>query len=123
MEKVGTDKITLRDYTELAVKSDETLASWHCKINMWEWPPELRDEPDDRNAPYDINGRRTQMMHVIEQRVGRRAISWEWNRERMTLEDFNDFYAGQYEGDKAAGKRHAKRSMARIKKEIAEGKR
>ncbi|GAG35397.1 unnamed protein product, partial [marine sediment metagenome] len=30
---------------------------------------------------------------------------WEWNKERMTLAEFNDFYAGTYEGDKEARKR------------------
>ena len=100
------------DYEILNKQDDVTLAQWNCKMNSWEWPEELPNEPKDIDVPMrerGTNGRRSQMMAVIEERVGRRLISWEWNKDRMSIEEFNDFYDGTYKGDKEARTRYKKR--------------
>ena len=100
------------DYEILAKQDDVTLAKWNCLMNRWGWPEELPSKPNDTELPMrerPINGRRSQMMAVIEERVGARLISWEWNKDSMTEEEFADFYAGTYEGDKAAKARYEKR--------------
>ena len=107
--------ITQADIDILNKQDDDTLAKWNCLMNSWKWPEDLADEPDDENQPKSDWGkpsRRSEMMQFIEKRVGGRAISWAWNKERMTIEEFKDFYDGAYCGDKEA----KKRSDSRLRK-------
>jgi hypothetical protein len=107
--------VTDDDMAILGNHDDVTLAKWHCMMNSWKWPKEIPDEPkDDGGKGYVSGGRRTQLMAVIEKRVGRRLISWEWNKERMSIPEFNDFYAGTYEGDSAARERYEKKLKERF---------
>jgi len=91
-------------------QDDVTLAQWACMLNKWEWPEELPNEDKSHETQdYKTGGRRSQLRTLMEDRVGHRLVSWEWNKENMTIEEFNDFYAGTFEGDKEAKARYDKR--------------
>ena len=103
--------ITSEDKEIMNTKSDQTLAEWYCVLNNWGWPDELPD-PESRD---DRKGRRrSELMKYMEERVGHRLVMRTWNKE-MPDEEFNDFYAGTYLGDKKARHRHEVRRHNRIK--------
>jgi hypothetical protein len=106
------NQVTTEDYEILNKEDDVTLAQWWCMLNRWDWPEELPNKDlTHRDKGYKTGGRRSQLMNIIENRVGKRLISWQWNKNDMTNEEFNDFYAGTYCGDKEAKSRHEKRDF------------
>ena len=101
--------VTQQDLEVMNKQDDVTLAQWNCLMNHWGWPEALADAPNDKSLPpneWSKSGRRSQVMQFIEDRVGKRLISWEHNKKTMTSKEFNDFYAGYYLGDNAARIRH-----------------
>jgi hypothetical protein len=91
----------------LQSQDDSTLIQWWLMLNHWEWPDELSNEeqPIYKNVK---NTRRYQIMDWIDKKVGHRAISRIHNRD-MTDEEFDDFWKGNYEGDKETHERYDKR--------------
>lgn len=108
---------TAKDLAVFDTKDDVTLAQWSNLMNSWGWPDELDDEPDDQNKPveeYDPAGRRSTLRRYLEERVGGRLCSWEWNKNRMTEDEFDDFWRGVYENDSKAKARYEARLHSRI---------
>lgn len=68
---------------------DATLAKWWCLLNRWEWPSEVPD-PEAKDAPEPQ--RRGALMRGVESRIGTKACLREWNRERMSDEEFEEFW-------------------------------
>lgn len=68
--------ITELDVSILNNQTHSTLAVWHCQLNSWLWPEEL---PDAEKSEYVKDGRRSQIMHWIENEIGAKLISEEWN--------------------------------------------
>lgn len=93
------------DREDIAVLDDQdypTLARWWCDLNRWNWPQGL---PNPEAADWDPTTRRFKILAWIDRRIPHRMISREWNNQ-MTDEEFNDFYSGVYQNDKAAKMRH-----------------
>lgn len=68
---------------------DATLAKWWCQLNSWEWPDQIPDpEPEEKERP----NRRGTIMDEICARIGIKACLREWNRERMSEEEFEEFW-------------------------------
>lgn len=102
--------INAEDHAVLAQQDMKTLAEWWCLLNRWEWPRELVDPEPAVHVP---GGRRGRIMDWIDQRIGHRVVSREWNRH-MTDEEHEDFWRGVYEGNAEALARHRKRTADRI---------
>lgn len=90
------------DRAVLARQPMETLAEWWCVLNNWAWPDELPNPELPRQPDGD---RRWEIMCWISEAIGQRQISRAWNCN-MTDEQFNDFWRGMYEGNKAARARY-----------------
>ena len=118
-EDIGP-RMTKEDIEVLEQQNMHTLAKWWCEFNSWGWPctipnPETKDE---RFAIYEDNkatgerkkSRAMQIMDWIDNRIGHRVISQEWNKDRMSPEEFNDFWMEIYEGNKEARERNKKRN-------------
>jgi len=114
-------KITTDDIEILEQQNMHTLAKWWCEFNSWGWPsaipnPETQDE---RMSFYENNyklgenkrSRASQIMEWIDNRIGHRVISQEWNKERMSPEEFNDFWLRR-EGNQGAIERDDKKTKA-----------
>lgn len=100
--------VTKEDKALFDQQHKETLAGWWCLLNSWKWPEMLSDEPKDE-VRKDFNNRGSQLMREIEKRTTHRMRSWAWNKERMTREEFEDFFSGTFEGNEAAKERHFQR--------------
>ena len=122
--KIETNELlTIEDLKIFADQTEETLAQWWHKLNCWEWPESLPNEDrlhEDWEAFRGTAGpkRRSLLMDAIKMLIGQRLISWTSNKERMTEDEFDDFFKGNYEGDKEARKRDDKRRMKRVEDEM-----
>ena len=112
---------TKEDIEIMDKQDDVTLAQWYNKLNRWGWPEELPNEDMAHKnlGKWKPNSRRSNLMDWIYEKVGPRLISWEHNKKSMTKEEFNDFFAGCYEGDKEAKSRYEKQLMKRIEQQHA----
>ena len=116
--------MTGKDLSVLEKQDDDTLAEWYCTLNRWGWPEGLPDpmtEEERKNydlktiSPEEFNAQRcTQIMAWIENRVGKRLTSWHWNKERMTEEEFDLWWRGNYEGDKEAKRKSDEIPWAKV---------
>jgi hypothetical protein len=112
--------MTGKDLLALEVQDDNTLAEWYCTLNMWDWPKGLPDPmTEEERKDYDLqtitieefNAQRChQIMEWIENKVGKRLVSWTHNKESMTEDEFDLWWRGNYEGDKEAKRKSDERS-------------
>jgi hypothetical protein len=99
------DKITGDDLGILMHTPDCDLAMWWCQMNRFKWPLAL---PNPEPPHYVAGGRAGQLMNWIEQTIGKRQISREWNHKMSTAE-FNDFWRATYCNDDKCRLRYEKR--------------
>ena len=107
--------MTEDDHLVLAQQDMQTLAKWWCLLNSWEWPAELSDPEPTTHVP---GGRRGRLMDWIDNQIGHRQCSREWNRD-MTDEEHNDFWRGTFEGNAEARERHMRRVREKVKARMA----
>lgn len=110
--------ITTEDESALSQQDMPTLAEWWSALNGWEWPSDLPNPEPQRN--YVPNDRRIQLMRWIEGAIGLRAIFHQWHvvrDKRMTEEQFNDFWRGNFEGHKPSRVRELKRIEEIVRQE------
>jgi hypothetical protein len=116
-------KLTKDDFDLLDKQSDETLCEWHNLLNAWGCPPELAGVEDYEtccrywNAGQGHKTRRNGLRRVIERRVGHRAILRNWNKDRMTKEEFDLFWRAIHEGDEYAIQQWDQQEQERIRKQ------
>lgn len=89
-----TTAITDDDRKAIAAASDQTLAVWWCTLNRWEWPSNGLGEPE--SPKYQRRSRRGYIMDAIQARIGARACLREWNRKRMTDQEFDEWWRSRY---------------------------
>ncbi len=96
---MSNETITIEDEAVLSQQDLATLARWWCELNSWGWPSGLPSpmSGEERHANYDELRRPREIMAWIDEAIGHRAVSREWNRD-MTEDQFNDFWRGVYEG-------------------------
>jgi hypothetical protein len=102
-------KVTPMDLAVMDLKDDITLAEWYCALNLWDWPKALPDEESGdecRRRDPEHGCRRLALMDEVVRRVGDKLCSRIWNRERMTVQEHDDFWRGTYEGDEEAKERY-----------------
>lgn len=87
--------ITEEDKKIIDAQSKETLTKWWVKLNKWGWPKQLPNKPKYRHNDGDARG--WDIMCYIHELVGNKATSWEWNKDNMSREYFEEWYAGTYE--------------------------
>lgn len=97
-------RITPEDLNTINNQEDLELAEWWCQLNRWDWPAEL---PNPESDSYIPNGRRSNIMNIIDAKIGHKLISRTWNK-KMSDAEFKDFYAGVFENDQAALTRYHK---------------
>jgi len=103
------NEITKADIEIIDSQDNATLAQWNCELNRWNWPEELPDEDKSHESKnYSSGGRRSQLMSLMEERVGHRLISRTWNKD-MTDDEHDDFFNGTFCGDKEANARYEAR--------------
>ncbi len=68
----------------------EQLAKFWCQLNSFEWPVELLDAAD-RAKTWDL-------MCRISAAIGDKACNREWNRDRMTDEEHERWWANREQG-------------------------
>ena len=101
--------LTANDLEILDSTAPDTLIRWFHLLNEWKWPAEL---PDPEPTIYIKGGRRGELLRTIEATVGLKAILRDWNcsidrgRMGMSEAEFEDFWAGIFEGNAAAADRH-----------------
>lgn len=115
--------MTGKDLLVLENQDDETLAEWCCTLSGWRWPEGLPDPmTEEERKKYDLktitieefnSQRDSQIMKWIENKVGGRLISWTHNKERMTEEEFDLWWRGNYEGDEEALRKSREISWAK----------
>ena len=82
-------KITQKDIDLIKQQDNQTLASWWGLLNKWKWPEEL---PNPEPPEYIKNGRRGKIMSYIEKIIGLKACLQCWNINRMTKDEFEEFW-------------------------------
>lgn len=115
--------MTGKDLLALKVQDHDTLAEWYCMLNHYEWPdglpdPMTREERTDYDlqtiTPEEFDALRcSQIMRWIENKVGKRLVSWTHNKKRMTEEEFDLFWRGNYEGDSEAHREYSEIAWAK----------
>lgn len=100
--------LTTEDMTILAQQDMNTLAKWWAAINRFEWPQEIPNPEHE----YVRGGRGSKIMHYIEEAIGYRECLREWNKNKMSDDEFNDFWRGRFEGHEPS----RKRADARLRK-------
>lgn len=95
-------KLTNEEIKFLEKQDAHTLAKWWCELNNWKWPkaipnPETMDERMAfwRNGENYNSGKRTRAMQImtwIDNQIGHRACLQEWNKDRMTPKQFDEFW-------------------------------
>ena len=79
-------------------QDEQTLAEWYRLLNTWKWPDALPNPPENDgpgNRPYGKT-RRSYLMEYITARIGEMAISYWWNRDRMTLEEHQEWFKARF---------------------------
>lgn len=95
--------------------TDDQLADFWCILNRWEWPKEIPNpEPVLDPIMKCSTPRRDVFMREIESIVGHKLCSKRWNKDRMNDEEFEDFWKGNYEGNRGAKYRDKARSWADV---------
>jgi len=116
--------MTGKDLLVLEMQDDNTLAEWCCLLNSWGWPEGLPDPmTKEERIDYDLqtvtieelmSKRDSKIIQWIESKVGKKLISWTHNKERMTEEEFDLFWRGNYEGDKEAKRKYDEISWKKV---------
>ena len=94
--------VTEEDKKVIDSQDEKTMAVWWCMMNSWKWPEELSDEPENRYLPaseWVANGRRSQVMEYIQDKIGHKATSREWNIDRMTDEGHEEWFNKTFSGN------------------------
>lgn len=68
---------------------ERKLAVDWVKFNQWEWP-EGYGEEEPRDAPRP--NRRSEYMKQISDKIGIKACLRQWNADRMSDEEFEEFW-------------------------------
>jgi hypothetical protein len=109
--------ITIEDQSALAQQDAITLASAWGQLNCWRWPDWL---PNPEPHTYIHDGRRSRLMHWLEEAVGLRMCmrySEPWKDE--SEEDFNDFWRGCYEGHAPSNARYHHKIKEKVRLAMA----
>lgn len=102
-----SEKMLIHDVDE------KTAALWWGELNSWGWPEILLPKDSDK---YIVGGRRSQMMRLIEDRLGMKYILRISNSD-MTDSEFEDFWNMNH--DLEARKRWEERVMRKyIRKNV-----
>lgn len=70
---------------------DKRLAEMWCELNRWGWPKEISN-PELKSLEEHGNPRRATLMNDIRHKIGIEACLREWNRDRMTDDEFNAWW-------------------------------
>jgi hypothetical protein len=82
---------------EILEKQDNpTLAKWWCQLNSWDWPDGLPDKENDTGGKWSPENRRGKIMGWITDLVGMKACNREWNIDRMTDEEHEEFWRNEF---------------------------
>lgn len=110
--KVIYDEPTPNQVASIKAGSWEMCYLWWGKLNTCDWPEEL--SPEDRSdigvKEYTGNSVRSQLMRIIERKVGMKFILRQWNvyvkpewegegflgQKRMTETEFEDWWPNSY---------------------------
>ena len=91
------------------------LAEFWCIFNRWDWPKEIPNpEPVLDPIMKCFTPRRDVYLKEITELVGHKLCLRVGNKDRMNDEEFEDFWAGNYEGDRGAKYRDSARSWAKV---------
>lgn len=95
--------------------SDEKLGEFWVILNHWGWPDEIPD-PEQATGPImeRKTPRRSAIMDEIRSRIGHKMCLRIGNKDSMSDEEFEDFWKGNYEGDKGAKLRDGARTWAKV---------
>jgi hypothetical protein len=77
------------------------LAKWWCMLNSWQWPREIPEPEQPILGIGSKNPRRHALMNTIDKIVGHKVINREWNRERMTDAEHEEWWRRQILGPAA----------------------
>ena len=78
------------DIETIANQDPKILAKWWCSLNSFEWPVEL---PSPVTQPRTTGrARYNAIMRHIEDRIGTKEISREWNKDRIPGEIFEQWW-------------------------------
>lgn len=105
------EALTAADIAALEAQTPEELARGWKTLNSWGWPTWLPDGPKDfgdamqreRQSAAGAPNRGWAAMTWIMDKIGLRACLREWNRERMTDEEFAAFFGKGRELSAGAG--------------------
>lgn len=97
LEPIGINKfVTEEDITIMAAQTPKVQAQWWCMLNSWKWPAEIPNEfPPVPHEQYTPENRRSYLMAWLESRIGHKACNREWNIDRMTDEEHENWWAGR----------------------------
>jgi hypothetical protein len=95
--------MTENDKKIIDSQDHKTLAAWWVKLNKWGWPKKLPNKPKDR---HNDDNRGWSIMCYIKGIIGRKATSWEWNKDRMSPEYFEEWYVLTYATPKQSDEEH-----------------
>jgi len=78
-----------QDIEILEATTKSVLASWWSQLNRFEWPDDL---PNPEPSEYIRNGRRSEIMRWISERIGVKECLRDWNKKGMTDEEFEAWW-------------------------------
>ena len=84
----------MKDFDYIKNIDDNRLAKIWCELNKWDWPKEIPYE--EKPEEWNILCRRQKIMDKIRDRIGHKAISREWNIDRMTDEEHEEWFNRTY---------------------------
>jgi len=82
----------MSDIDYLKDVDEQRLAEIWCELNRWDWPNEIPDPEDVGDIIKNNHPRRNLIMDFIHDEIGDKRCSREWNRDRMTDEEHEDWY-------------------------------
>lgn len=90
MFNFNRNKVTQKDSEIIRKQSNETLCNWHSAINSFGNVSELNYCAE--KGKWNPNNKGSQLMEFIKQAIGHKIILQQHNKNRMTEEEFEDFW-------------------------------
>lgn len=79
-------------------QTDQRKAEMACEINSWGWPKELEQFiPEGYGVDGESWREGTEIMYFIEDIIGHKAFLKEWNKDRMTETEFEEWYKDAFQ--------------------------